>query len=813
MRKIVSYLFCYLSVVLFIACGPQEPPRITVTGIVLDKVKATLTEGETTTLVPTITPADATDKSVRWSSSNQAVATVTDGGVVSALHAGTAVITATTNDGGITATCTVTVDIEMAAMTGEASHISCRNATLSGKANLPGTTATDLTFGVLYSTNSGVLLGSAVQIQAKSFDSNYNFTVNTEVLEPETTYYYRSYISQNNEITYGDTKSFTTLPVSSMIETMEVTDIEATVATLHGKLDLTDCRYDALEYGFKLTPQGGQETILRSSDLSAKSFSIKAEGLSREKAYDIKAYVTLDGRTYLAEKKEFSTQTIQASVSLNDVTVITEFKATISGKLTVTSQGSFEKTAKLFYSSSVQAASELQSTGTSKTLSLASDGSFSQVLTGLSPSTTYHYVVVSTVDGATFMSEVKNFMTATVGVNLTANDVTDITEFKGTLHGTLMVTSIESVSKEVWFYYSATAASADNLKLQGTKVTASLGSDGTFSKQLTGLTENTTYYFVACAKVNGKDYVSEVKSFKTMKLLAESTTNEATNVFFSKASLNGHLSIASEGTVWFFYSKSSKTLEGLIANGIKVSSSLCTNGSFSSELIGLESGTTYYYVACAEVSGTLFYGNTKSFKTKSLPDGAVDLGLSVLWATQNIGAGNGDFYSWGDTNTHLNYSWNNYPYGSSFTTSVTKYCTNKNDGTVVDSLLVLELSDDVAYQKLKDNWRIPLESEWTELVTECNWSWVTESGTKGYRIESKRPEYQGRSIFLPAAGYKGGEDNPLNVNVKGYYWSASLDASKSKYAKYLLFDSSSYSVSSSLRISGYIIRPVFRLDN
>ena len=60
------------------------------------------------TLIPTVLPAEATDKSVTWSSSNEAVATVTDG-VVTAVAAGTATITVTTTDGAKTATCAVTV--------------------------------------------------------------------------------------------------------------------------------------------------------------------------------------------------------------------------------------------------------------------------------------------------------------------------------------------------------------------------------------------------------------------------------------------------------------------------------------------------------------------------------------------------------------------------------------------------------------------------------------------------------------------------------------------------------------------------------
>ena len=87
-----------------------EPPTVAVTGVTLAPTSATLTLGETetVTLIPTVLPAEATDKSVTWSSSNEAVATVTDG-VVTAVAAGTATITVTTTDGAKTATCTVTV--------------------------------------------------------------------------------------------------------------------------------------------------------------------------------------------------------------------------------------------------------------------------------------------------------------------------------------------------------------------------------------------------------------------------------------------------------------------------------------------------------------------------------------------------------------------------------------------------------------------------------------------------------------------------------------------------------------------------------
>ncbi len=82
-----------------------------VTGVSLNKTSMTMTMGSTETLTATIAPANASDKSVAWTTSNANVAMVADG-VVTAVATGTATITATTVDGGLTATCTVTVTIE-----------------------------------------------------------------------------------------------------------------------------------------------------------------------------------------------------------------------------------------------------------------------------------------------------------------------------------------------------------------------------------------------------------------------------------------------------------------------------------------------------------------------------------------------------------------------------------------------------------------------------------------------------------------------------------------------------------------------------
>ena len=98
-----------------LACGPKEDPVVAVTGISLSQGSVSLEEGASVSLTATVSPSNATDKSVTWSSSNSGVATVS-GGVVTAVAAGTATITATAGDKS--AKCEVKVERKVVAVTG-----------------------------------------------------------------------------------------------------------------------------------------------------------------------------------------------------------------------------------------------------------------------------------------------------------------------------------------------------------------------------------------------------------------------------------------------------------------------------------------------------------------------------------------------------------------------------------------------------------------------------------------------------------------------------------------------------------------------
>ena len=341
--------------------------------------------------------------------------------------------------------------------------------------------------------------------------------------------------------------------------------------------------------------------------------------------------------------------------------------------------------------------------------------------------------------------------------------------------------------------------------------------NGRYSVALTNLSSSTKYYFKSYV-TSGTSYLEgEAKGFTTKSVRARVTTMSASDVSLVSATLNGSLAVEGEEelpkSVSFLFSTSEKTLEGLKANGERKYASLEENGSFSRTIESLSFNTTYYYVACAEVYDKEFYGDVKQFSTNGLLSGAVDMGLSVKWSSTNLGATKpeeyGGYYQWAGTedvsNTSIYLWWYNCPYhtGSDEYSGWTKYNTESSYGTV-DNKTTLEASDDAATVNLGGKWRMPTYAEWTELRTDCTWTWTTLNGVKGYMVTSMK---NGNSIFLPAAGYR--YDVHLDdVGSDGDYWSSSLTTGGPYRAYGLHFYSDRVIGLITLRYCGLSVRPV-----
>ncbi|MCQ2319364.1 MAG: fibrobacter succinogenes major paralogous domain-containing protein, partial [Bacteroidales bacterium] len=195
-----------------------------------------------------------------------------------------------------------------------------------------------------------------------------------------------------------------------------------------------------------------------------------------------------------------------------------------------------------------------------------------------------------------------------------------------------------------------------------------------------------------------------------------------------------------------------------------------------------------------------FYGMSEAIAVTLEAHEYVDLGLSVKWATCNVGADSpekyGDYFQWGGvtpvTSTSINVSWAGCPftngtYSSSNKNVFTKYVpTGKTEYWAgsgdPDNKLVLDPEDDAAHVNWGGDWRMPTTEEWKELKDNCTLTWTTQGGKNGYCVTGPN----GKSIFLPAAGYR----YSMSVNAAGtygYYWSSSLDSSDPSSAFSLYF--------------------------
>jgi hypothetical protein len=185
----------------------------------------------------------------------------------------------------------------------------------------------------------------------------------------------------------------------------------------------------------------------------------------------------------------------------------------------------------------------------------------------------------------------------------------------------------------------------------------------------------------------------------------------------------------------------------------------------------------------------------------------VDLGLSVKWATFNVGASKpedyGDYFAWGETEPKETYSWATYKWCDGTENSLTKYCTNSQYGAngFTDNKTILEPEDDAARVHWGEDWRMPSDEEITELREKCTWTWTTRNAIEGYNIEGPN----GNSIFLPAAGFYFVDGYRSYGN--GDYWSTK--ATNTNGACHLYFYSDHHSRSSSYRYFGFPIRPVY----
>lgn len=155
----------------------------------------------------------------------------------------------------------------------------------------------------------------------------------------------------------------------------------------------------------------------------------------------------------------------------------------------------------------------------------------------------------------------------------------------------------------------------------------------------------------------------------------------------------------------------------------------------------------------------------------------VDLGLSVKWATSNIGASSpeeyGYYFAWGEVEPKDYYGFDNYKWFIQGYQGhvITKYNYLPYMGSV-DNKMILDPEDDAATVNMGKAWRMPTMDEITELVQGCTWEFTELYNGKFVRGWIGTSKVNNKSIFFPLAGASD-HNGVYNLGECGYYWSSS----------------------------------------
>jgi hypothetical protein len=368
---------------------------------------------------------------------------------------------------------------------------------------------------------------------------------------------------------------------------------------------------------------------------------------------------------------------------------------------------------------------------------------------------------------------------------------------------------IEAINEEEGFdrLEAVVLCSADE-KVKEPKQYKMTYEDEAFKANVDGLLQDTKYYYkiIFTGKYNSVE--TEVSSFETEKIVMPVVKTVAvTEVTATRATCGGNVSsdgggtIIARGVCWSTSPnptiEDNKTTNG---NGV---------GTFTSNMTNLEHNTTYYVRAYATYEVGTAYGEEVSFTTLAVYSpatgtsngyGYVDLGLSVKWATCNVGASKpeeyGNYYAWGEITTKETYDEANCPtYGLSIS--------QLQSQGYIDSKGNLTSQYDAATANWGGDWRMPTEAEMQELLNNCTWELINTNGVNGYKVTGP----SGASIFLPAAGYRDGSSLYIAGSL-GYYWSSAPLGYYDYSACYLNLSSSGRYMSYDYRDYGRSVRPV-----
>lgn len=511
-----------------------------------------------------------------------------------------------------------------------ATGITSSLATLNGNLTALGSASTvDVCF--LWGLNSGCCYNATPW---QMLSAPQTFQANLASLSPDTTYYFQASALGDGWEVNGDEMSFHTSKVPPSVTTNGATAVTANSATLNGTLTvLGTAPSDNVSFQWGTTSGIYSVETVPQPMVATVDFQANLIGLSPNTTYYYRAKANggIHGIGY-GQELVFTTSKVPPAVTTNNASQITTSGAALNG--TLTNLGTATTVNVSFQWGTTQGGPYPNSTTPQ---AMAATGAFQASLPGLSPHTMYYFRAIADggIHGISYGAE-KSFSTSMFPPYVVTEPATGITANAATLNGTLYFLGSAS-TVNVSFIYGTTQGGPYPNSTPPQAMTAT----GAFQANLSVLNSNTTYYYRAGG--NGGQYGSswgDEYRFTTSTLPPSVTTNDASGVTGSAATLNGNLDNLGTATTVNVSFQWGTTSGGPYPNPTSPQAKTST-GAFQANLSGLQGNTTYYFRAEADGgSYGISYGAERTFTTAKIPPTVATDNATAVAATSATLRGN-----------------------------------------------------------------------------------------------------------------------------------------------------------------------------
>ncbi len=494
--------------------------------------------------------------------------------------------------------------------------------TLPANANLTTTAVTAIT--TISASSGGILVndgGSPVIARGVCWSTTTNPTIANKKttdgsgiggyasaitgLTSGTTYYVKAYATNSAGTAYGNELTFNTTSVTATLSTAPVTETTTNSAVSGGSISANGGAAVTIRGVCWSTAQ--MPTISDSKTVDGAgdgSFTSTLKGLIPGATYHVRAYATNSSGTSYGVDISFTTLPVNADLTTTQVTAITTISASSGGNL-VNDGGTPVIARGVCWSTTTN-----PTIANNKTTDGSGKGGYASAIPGLTPGTTYYVKAYATNSVGTAYGNELTFTTASIPASLTTAAVTAATSVSALSGGSISSNGGAAVTiRGVCWSTSQIPTISDSKTVDG-------AGDGSFISTLKGLTASTTYYVRAYAtNISGTSYGNEVSfiSASTSPTLATSQITDITGI-----SASGGGNITNDGG-------SPVVSRGIclsVSPNPTISNTKTSDGSgagiFTSKILGLTSGLTYYVRAYATSNIGTSYGNEVTFVASNL---------------------------------------------------------------------------------------------------------------------------------------------------------------------------------------------------